>query len=101
MDIAEITGASFTAVTVNVNGLVATKLPSLTVKTIFVVPKPSAVGFIVTVQFGAVPANTMLATGSSAVFEDVALMEVAQLSVESTSVIVNGIAAVIVSSFVV
>ena len=43
----------------------------------------------------------MLATGSNVTFEDVALNEVAQLSVESTSVIVNATAPVDVSSFVV
>ena len=42
------------------------------------------------VQFGAVPANTMFATGNNVKFDDDAVTEVKQLKVLSTSVTVNG-----------
>ena len=95
------TGASLTGVTVKLNVLVLFATPSVTVMATVDPPLEFAVGVIVTVQFGAVPANTMLATGNSTVFDDVALTEVVQLKILSTSVIVNGIAAVVVSSLVV
>src|SRR4051812_2809970 len=99
---AEITGTSFTALTVKVNGLVAVNNESVTVMTRFEVPNSLSAGFIVTVQFGAVPPNVILATGSNVVLEDVTLKFAdVQRSVLSTSVMVNEIAPVTVSSFVV
>ena len=56
---------------------------------------------MVTVQFGAVPAKTIFPIGSKAAFELVAATEVAHANVLSTSVIVNAIAPVAVSSAVV
>ena len=56
---------------------------------------------MVTVQFGAAPAIMMFANGSKVTFEVDAVTEVAHVNVLSTSEIVNAIAPVAVSSFVV
>ena len=45
-------------------------------------------------QFGAVPLNTIFATGTNGKFEDVALIEVEQFKTSSGSEIVNGTAIV-------
>ena len=93
-----------TALTVNVNVVLAVSAgngvpESVNVKVIFDVPLAYAVGVSVAVQFGAVPLNTIFPTGTKTEFEVVALIEVVQLSVESTSVIVK-LTVLATSSFV-
>ena len=99
VEITERTGASLTALTVKAKLFESIKLPSLTVKLIFVRPLASGSGVKVAEQFGAVPLKTMEPDGSNATFEDEALIELVQLNKLSTSVtlklIVSG-----VSSFV-
>ena len=94
------TGASFTGLTVNAKDELAVKAPSVTLTTIFAKPFWFKAGLNVTVQFGAVPPKTIFATGNNVVFDDVAETDVVQLNTLSTSVIVNAMAAVAVSSFV-
>jgi hypothetical protein len=62
-----------TGVTMRRKSLSAVSAPSLTVRVIVVVPKASAAGVIVTVRPAPLPPKTMLLTGTSAVFELVAL----------------------------
>ena len=94
-------GASLTAVTVNANGLVALRAPSVTVNVTFVNPLALAAGVRVTVQFGAVPPTTMPAFASTAVLEEVPDSDPAQVRVLSISAILTAIALVAVSSAVV
>lgn len=93
-------GASFTGVTVKLNVLASVKKPSVTVNVKLATPFKSATGETVAVQFGAVPAKTMFAFGTSTALADEADTEVVQFNALSTSFIVklitNG-----VSSFVV
>ena len=75
--------------TVKLKLLLAWVVPSVTVRVIVLVPVVAAVGVMVAVQFGADPENTMLAVGTTLVFELVLLIEVLQLSVLSTSEMVK------------
>ena len=96
----DLTGGSFTGVTVNVKFLTSVNAPSVTVKLIFEIPFMFGSEVSVAVQFGAVPLNTIFDTLSNAAFDDVADIEVVQFSVLSTSVIVklkdNGISSRVV-----
>jgi len=105
--IAEITGASLTASTVNANVDWAVSTPglpvpeSVTVNVIFTGPPFwLAAGVTVTVQFGTAPPTTIFAIGIIVVFDDETVIEVLQFNVESASLIVNAKAAVAVSSLV-
>ena len=70
--IAEITGVSFTALTVNVKPEVALVIPSVTVMTIFDVPLRFRSGVNVAVQFGTVPEKAIFPTGNNVPSEEVA-----------------------------
>jgi hypothetical protein len=64
-------------------------------------PLRLATGVAVTVQLGAVPAITILATGNKVVFELAALRLAAQVKELSTSAILTARAPVFASSFMV
>ena len=84
-----IIGASLTAVTVYINGSATDEVASLTVKTKLEIPFWLGAGFMVTVQFGAVPAKTIFASGSKAKLEEERLIEVVQFNTLSISLIVK------------
>ena len=63
-------GTSFTEVTVRTNVSVAVSEPSLTVTVMVAVPFWLAAGVMVTVRLAPLPPKTMLALGTSAVFDD-------------------------------
>ena len=69
--------------------LTAGDTPSVTVKLKLDIPFFKYTGDNVAVQFGAVPLNTILATGNNTVFDDVAVTDVVQLNTLSTSLIVK------------
>lgn len=98
---AEISGASLTAVTVSAKTLLDVRAPSLTVKVMLATPLAFATGVMVTVQFGAVPAITIPALASTAVLEEDPLTAVEQTRVLSISLIVKAKALDTVSSAVV
>ena len=89
MGITDITGGSFTAVTVKLNAWDTVVVASLNRKTIFETPLLFATGVKVPMQFGAVPLNAIFVTGNIAAFDDVADIDVVQLKTLSTSVIVK------------
>ncbi len=99
-EMAEIVGASFTALMVIKNALVSVKDPSVTVNVIVAEPLALAIGVIAAVQFGAVPEMTILALATLLVSEDVPETDPAQDSDESESVMVNAIPDFTVSSLV-
>ena len=93
---------SLTELTVITNAeLAVPPVPSFTTNVKFDVPLALVAGVITAEQFGAVPENTTFDTGINAVFVEVIVTEVVHDKALSISVIVNGIAAVAVSSFVV
>ena len=63
-------GTSFTEFTVSTNVSVPVSEPSLTVTVMVAAPFWFASGVTVTVRFAPLPPNTMLALGTSAVFDD-------------------------------
>jgi hypothetical protein len=85
LDIAAKTGASFTAFTVRLNVLVSVSAPSEIETVMVLVPFWFSTGDKEREQFGAVPDLVMLAFGRSVVLDDVTVMELVQLGVESTS----------------
>jgi hypothetical protein len=85
LDIAAKTGASFTALTVRENDLVSVSSPSEITTVMVLVPFWLSAGDKEREQFGAVPDFVMLAFGRSVVLDDVTVMELVQLRVESTS----------------
>ena len=87
--IVEIIGASLTGTTVKVNPVVVVFVPSVTEKTKFVLPLRLAAEVNKAVQFGAAPLNAIPATGKSVEFDEVALTDVLQFKVLSTSLIVK------------
>ena len=97
--IADITGASFTALTVNVKTSASVNDPSVTVKVKSLVPSRLANGVTVAVQAGNEPENTTPETGITPVFVLATLIDVVQSKTESTSEIVNANGTA-VSSFV-
>lgn len=98
--IAEITGASFTAVTVTLKLLVTASTPSETESVRLNAPNALAAGVMVAVQFGAVPLKITLPAGIIAALVVEALIEPAQVSTLSTSLIVkfteNGVSSKVV-----
>ena len=85
--------------TVNTKLVVAMRLPSPTVMVIVEVPLPVVAGVMTTVRLAPLPPNTMFASGTSAVFDE--LPASAKLpSGVSASPIVKAIAEVGVFSFV-
>lgn len=85
----EIVGASFTAETVRVKLVLAVRAPSETVSVTELDPFIFAAGVNDTVQFGAVPAVVIFATGSSEVLLEDFDTEEEQANVVSMSLIVN------------
>ncbi len=82
-------GVSLSEVTVRTKVSCADAVPSVTVNVTVLVPFWFAAGFILTVQFGAVPQIVMFAFGKRDVFEELADNAVAHTKVVSTSVIVT------------
>ena len=89
MAILESTGASFTALTVNVKFLTSVNVPSVSVKDRFETPFVSGKEVKVAVQFGAVPLNTIPESGSKVKLDEVAVTDALQAKLSSTSVIVK------------
>jgi hypothetical protein len=85
LDIAAKTGASFTALTVRENDLVSVSSPSEITTVMVLVPFWLSAGDKEREQFGAMPDFVMLAFGRIVVLDDVTVMELVQLRVESTS----------------
>ena len=85
LDIAANKGASLTALTVRENDLVSVSSPSEITTMMVLVPFWFSAGDKDREQFGAVPDLVMLAFGRSVVLDDVTVMELVQLRVESTS----------------
>ena len=85
LEIAANTGASFTALTVRENDLVSVSSPSEITTVMVLVPFWFSAGDMERPQFGAVPDFVILAFGTSVVLDDVTVMELVQLGVESTS----------------
>ena len=79
------TGASLTALAVRENDLVSVSSPSEITTVMVLVPFWFSAGDKDREQFGAVPDLVMLAFGRSVVLDDVTVMELVQLRVESTS----------------
>jgi len=84
-----IVGVSLSEVTVRTNVSCAEAVPSVTVNVTTLVPFWFAAGFILTVQFGAVPQIVIFPFGNKVVFEELADNAVAQIKVVSTSLIVT------------
>ena len=85
--------------TVNTKLVVATRLPSPTVMVMVEVPLPVVAGVMTTVRLAPLPPNTMLASGTNAVFDE--LPATAKLpGVVSKSPTINAIGEVGVFSFV-
>ena len=97
--IADIVGGSSIALTVKTKVLTSDKAPSDTVNVKFNTPLALSTGVTVAVQFGAVPLNTTLAAGTIVTSEVAALIELAQFSTLSISLMVKLIAKA-TSSFV-
>ena len=57
--------------TVNINAVEANRTPSLTVRVVVVVPLRPVLGVMTTLRVASLPPNTILASGTSIVFEDV------------------------------
>ena len=93
-------GRSFTLTTVSTNVSCPCKLPSLTVRVTVVVQNSFADGFILTVQFGAVPQIVMFAVGNNVVLLLVFITLLAHVNALSTSLIVNATLFFGASSFV-
>ena len=87
------------AFTVRTKFVEAVSAPSLTVIVIVEVPLPPAAGVTTTLRLAPLPPKTILASGTSAAFEDVAESVKAPIAV-SASPIVKAIAPVGVFSFV-
>src|SRR6187551_940717 len=96
---AVIVGGVLTGFTVNTKLVDTLSVPSLTVIVIVVVPLAPAAGVSTTLRLAPLPLKAILASGTSAVFEDVAESVKAPIAV-SASPIVKGIAPVGVPSFV-
>ena len=100
MPMSEIVGKSLTDATFNTNVSVAINPPaSVTVSVIVVMPNWPSAGVIVAVRFAPLPPSTMLALGTSVVFDEVAVT-VSKSAPVSRSSTVKAIAPVGVSSSV-